>query len=516
MEILGAIIGSIIVVAVISFGLYKIFLKNRKFMIMAMVLECILSIILIFNWSMIFPLQLLMILIIFTIMISFLCIFIFPVKSRVSQNLNKANFPLKILIIGNGGREHAIAHGLLQTRKNLQLIFAPGNGGLERISTKCIPVELTDVSKMVQIATSVNPDLVIVGPEIPLSLGLVDELNKKGINAFGPNQKAAQLESSKKFTKQLLLENNIPTAFAESFSATTKALDYVKIQRFPIVVKADGLAAGKGVTICLNFEEAYQAIKMALDENIFHQPQPTVLIEEYLTGEEASLLLFCSNDQVIPMVSAKDHKRIFDGDQGPNTGGMGAYSPSTAMSEAMVLKVIQEIIQPTIQALQKRDIVFKGVLYAGLMITEQGPKLIEYNCRFGDPETQVILPRLETDLLEVLYSVTNETLKNQVLTWNPKVSACVVLASKGYPGAYQIGKQIQGIEKLSTLEDIYTFHAGTQFRNGEFWTSGGRVLNIVGLADNLPSALKKTYDAVNQIHFDGMQYRKDIGQTGRI
>jgi phosphoribosylamine--glycine ligase len=415
-----------------------------------------------------------------------------------------------ILVIGSGGREHALCWAMAKSKRNPKLYCAPGNAGIAELA-ECVPISAEDIPGLIHWVEEHKPNLVMIGPEVPLALGLADELLKLDVQVVGPIKAGAQMEASKDFTKQLLLENNIPTAKAGTFTDYEKALAYLKAEGAPIVIKADGLAAGKGVTVCENLEQAEAALKEAMQDKVFGEAGSKVVIEECLIGEEASVLAFVDGETIIPMVSAQDHKRILDGDKGPNTGGMGAYSPAPVVTPELEKEILEKILKPTVEALKKRGIIYRGILYAGLMMTSQGPKVIEYNCRFGDPETQVILPRLKTDLVNILMAVAQGKLSHLKVEWDERPAACVVLASGGYPGTYSKGKVIQGLKEASQVKDAVVFHSGTALKDGQVVTSGGRVLCVTGLGDTIESAIQKAYEAVKHIQFEGAYYRHDIG-----
>lgn len=417
---------------------------------------------------------------------------------------------MEILVVGSGGREHAICWALSKSKYKPKLFCAPGNAGISALAEP-VDIMADDITGLVDWVKANTPDLVVIGPEIPLALGLTDELTKEGVLVFGPTKDGAQMEASKDFTKQLLLSSLVPTARAATFTDPVKAQLYLKKQTVPIVIKADGLAAGKGVTVCETLAQAQLAVEEAMEKKVFGEAGTKVVIEEFLEGEEASILAFCDGETVVPMVSAQDHKRIFDGDQGPNTGGMGAYSPAPVVTPEMNEYILEKILKPTVTALKKRGIVYKGVLYAGLMITPQGPKVIEYNCRFGDPETQVVLPRLKTDFVDVCMAVAKGQLDRIKIEWDERPTACVVIASGGYPGSYQKGKTIEGLEEAAKLPNTYVFHSGTTEQNGQVVSSGGRVLCITGIGESVKKAIETAYVGVKAIHFDGCHYRKDIG-----
>lgn len=417
---------------------------------------------------------------------------------------------MDILVVGSGGREHAICWALSKSKRQPKLYCAPGNAGIAQLA-ECVDIMSDDISSLVKWANEHEPNLVVIGPEVPLCMGLADELIKEGFQVFGPTKDGAQMEGSKDFAKKILLDNHIPTAKAGTFTDHKKALAYVRSQGAPIVIKADGLAAGKGVSVCETLAQAETALDEAMKEKIFGDAGSKVVIEEFLEGEEASILAFVDGETIIPMVSAQDHKRVFDGDKGPNTGGMGAYSPAPVVTDKLNSEILETILKPTVDALKKMGIVYKGVLYAGLMITRDGPKVIEYNCRFGDPETQVVLPRLKTDFVNVCMAVAQGKLSHLKIEWDERPAACVVMASHGYPGSYTKGKVVQGLEKAAQNPDTYVFHAGTAQQDGKVTTSGGRVLCVTGLGHNIEEALQKAYETVSQIHFEGAQFRKDIG-----
>ncbi len=417
---------------------------------------------------------------------------------------------MDILVVGSGGREHAMCWSLAKSKRQPKLFCAPGNAGISKIA-QCVDIKAEDIEGLVKWCKDRKPGLVVIGPEVPLCLGLADELTKEGFQVFGPSKAGAQMEGSKDFTKKLLLENHIPTARAATFTDYEKALAYVRAQGAPIVIKADGLAAGKGVTVCETTDQAELALEEAMKKKAFGEAGSKVVIEEFLKGEEASILAFVDGETIVPMVSAQDHKRVFDGDKGPNTGGMGAYSPAPVVTESLHEEILDKILKPTVAALQRMGIVYKGVLYAGLMITPEGPKVIEYNCRFGDPETQVVLPRLKTDFVNICMAVAQGKLSHLKIEWDERPAACVVMASEGYPGAYPKGKVIEGLEKAAAHADSYVFHAGTALVGYKTVTSGGRVLCVTGLGATIQEALDHAYQAVGDIHFEGVHFRKDIG-----
>lgn len=419
---------------------------------------------------------------------------------------------MNILVVGGGGREHAIVMKLAESKKNVQLFCTPGNGGIAKYA-KCYSVKATDIDGVVALAKEISADMVVVAPDDPLVLGMVDALNAEGFAAFGPNKAAAIIEGSKVFSKELMKKYNIPTAKYEVFSDSSKAIEYIKTEnKYPTVIKADGLALGKGVIIAQNFDEAKDAVNSIMEDKIFGKSGANIVIEEFLTGPEVSVLCFTDGKTVSPMVSSMDHKRAYDNDEGPNTGGMGTVAPNPYYTEKIANECMNKIFLPTINAMVKENRAFKGCLYFGLMITPDGPKVIEYNCRFGDPETQVVLPLLDTDLVDIFDAVINEKLSQIDIKWKNASSACVVLASGGYPKKYETGLKITGLNENGQLDDVKIYHAGTKLENNEFYTSGGRVLGVTAVSDTLKSAVDKAYGAVNDIKFDKMHYRKDIGQ----
>ena len=417
---------------------------------------------------------------------------------------------MKVLIVGGGGREHAIAWKLNQSPKVDELLCAPGNAGIGQIA-RCFPeVKATDLDGMLDLARREKVDFVVVAPDDPLALGMVDRLEAAGIPAFGPVAAAAQLEASKVFSKGLMKKYNIPTAKYQVFTDAQAAMDYVRQQGAPIVVKADGLALGKGVVVAQTVEEAEQAIKSMMLDKVFKESGSRVVIEECMVGREVTCLCFTDGNTILPMPASQDHKRAFDGDLGPNTGGMGAFAPSPLMSPELMETVRKTILEPTLAALKGEGICFKGVLYVGLMLTEAGPKVVEYNARFGDPETQVVLPLMESDLLEAFMACREGTLDRADVRFGSGAAACVVLASGGYPVKYETGKPITGIEQAEENGAI-VFHAGTKMENGQLVTAGGRVLNVSCVADTLPQAVQAAYAALKPIRFEGMHFRTDIG-----
>nr|WP_297279922.1 phosphoribosylamine--glycine ligase [uncultured Butyricicoccus sp.] len=414
---------------------------------------------------------------------------------------------MKVLVIGGGGREHAICVTLAKSPKVDKIWCAPGNGGIASVA-ECVNIKATDIDGVVAFAKEHKPDLVMVAPDDPLALGMVDALEAAGIRAFGPRKNAAVIEGSKSFAKDLMKKYNIPTAQYAVFEDSAAAIDYIRQQGAPIVVKADGLALGKGVTVAMTEDEAIAAVKDAIDGGAFGGAGARVVIEEYLTGPEVSVLAFVDGKHLKTMPSAQDHKRAYNDDKGPNTGGMGAFSPSRFYTDEIAAQCVETIFQPTVDAMAAEGRPFKGVLYFGLMLTPKGPKVIEYNARFGDPETQAVLSRLDTDLLDIFDAVLEERLEQMDIRWKSDAACCVVMASGGYPKAYEKGKVITGLDDVT---DSFVFHAGTQKQGDEIVTSGGRVLGVTATAPTLEQAIAKAYADVNKIHFEGAHFRTDIG-----
>ena len=419
---------------------------------------------------------------------------------------------MKILVIGGGGREHAVIRKLKESPHAEKIYCAPGNGGISR-DAECVPIPVTDLPGVVRFAKEHAVGLVFVAPDDPLAAGMVDALEQAGIRAFGPTAKAAEIESSKVFSKGLMKKYHIPTADYEVFDDPAKVLEYIRSRgSYPAVIKADGLALGKGVVIAADYEEAKAAVKTIMEDKKFGASGNRVVVEEFLTGPEVSVLAFTDGKCVKPMVSSKDHKRALDGDKGPNTGGMGTISPNPYYTPEIAETCMRTIFLPTIRAMREEGRPFKGCLYFGLMITPDGPKVIEYNSRFGDPETQVVLPRLKTDFVEILEAVIDENLAQLPIEWSDEACACVVMASGGYPGPYAKGVEISGLNEDGQLSGVTVYHAGTSLRDGKYVTAGGRVLGVTALGASLPEALEKAYAGVDKIHFDGAQYRRDIGR----
>ncbi len=420
---------------------------------------------------------------------------------------------LTILVVGGGGREHAIVKKLSESPRCGKLYCAPGNAGISALA-ECLPIKATDVDGMVEAAKKLGCDLVFVAPDDPLNLGMVDRLEENGIRAFGPHKCAAELEGSKVFSKGLMKKYGIPTAAYEVFSDPADALEYIKAQgKYPTVVKADGLALGKGAIIAENEEQAADALHAIMEEKVFGDSGNNVVIEEFLTGPELTVLSFVDGKTVVPMVSSQDHKRAYDGDKGPNTGGMGAFSPSANYTPELADRCMKEIFLPTVKALNAEGRTFKGVIYFQLMITKDGPKVIEYNARFGDPETQAVLPRLKSDFIDIIDACIDGTLDGMDIEWDNGASACIVIASGGYPVSYKKGYVISGLEAAGEMENVYVYHAGTAFNDkNEIVNAGGRVLGVTATGDTLENAIKQAYNAAEKIGFTDCFMRHDIGR----
>lgn len=416
---------------------------------------------------------------------------------------------MKVLVVGGGGREHAIVWKLSQNKNISKIYCAPGNAGIGALA-ECVAIKVLEFDKIVEFAKTNGICTVIVGPDEPLAEGLVDVLECNGIRAFGPNKNAALIESSKIFAKDLMKKYNIPTAAYEVFENSENALEYLKSCKYPVVIKADGLALGKGVVIAVNYDDAMGAVIGMMEEGRLGVCGKKIVVEEFLQGVEVSVLAFTDGKTVVPMVSARDHKRAYDKDLGPNTGGMGTISPNPAYSAEIAQVCMRDIYIPTIEAMNKEGRPFKGVLFFGLMLTAAGPMALEYNARFGDPETQVVLPRLKTDLLEIIDAVIDEKLADVCMQWDERVAVCVVAASGGYPGGYETGVVIEGLQEANA-DDVYVFHAGTALAGEKLVTSGGRVLGVTALGDELKATVQKAYTAIGNICFKDMHYRKDIG-----
>ena len=420
---------------------------------------------------------------------------------------------MKVLVIGSGGREHAIVLGLLKSPKVTELWCAPGNGGISAVAHTA-PINVMDKEGMVAFAKEKGIEFAVVAPDDPLAAGMADAMEEAGIPAFGPSAKAAQIEASKVFSKNLMKKYGIPTAAYETFEDEDAAIAYLKAQNsYPAVIKADGLALGKGVIIAANEQEAVEAVHEMMSEGKFGDSGRRVVIEEFLTGPEVSVLSFTDGKTVVPMISSKDHKRANDNDEGLNTGGMGTIAPNPFYTPEIAAECMEKIFLPTIDAMNKEGRTFKGCLYFGLMITPKGPKVIEYNCRFGDPETQVVLPLLKSDLLEIMMAVQAGRLSEVPVEFSDETAACVVMASGGYPVKYQSGYEITGLDEKGQAEGVTVYHAGTKLVDGKFITAGGRVLGVTATRKTLDEALSRAYAGVEKIHFTDVHYRKDIGRT---
>lgn len=418
---------------------------------------------------------------------------------------------MKVLVVGGGGREHALVRKIKESKKVNEIFCTPGNGGIS-YDAKCFDVAVTDIDGVVNLAKEIKADLVVVAPDDPLVAGMVDALNEAGFKTFGPRANAAIIEGSKVFSKELMQKYNIPTAEYKVFDNAEEAIEYIKERNeFPTVIKADGLALGKGVIIPENLDDAIAGVKEIMEDKIFGASGNNIVVEEFLTGPEVSVLAFTDGKCVKPMVSSMDHKRALDGDKGLNTGGMGTVSPNPYYTQEVAKECMDKIFIPTINAMNNEGRTFKGCLYFGLMITPKGPKVIEYNCRFGDPETQVVLPRLKTDIVDIFEAIDNDTLSDLDVEWSDDACACVIMASGGYPKSYPKGIEITGLSN-GQLDGVTVYHAGTKLQDNKLVTSGGRVLGVTALGDTLENALKKSYDAVEKIHFEGAHYRRDIGK----
>jgi len=414
---------------------------------------------------------------------------------------------MKILVIGGGGREHALVWKLSQSPQGSQLFCAPGNPGIAGLA-ECVPIAANAIAELAEFAESQQMDLTVVGPEDPLTQGMVEQFRERGLRIFGPSQAASQLEGSKAFAKLLMGKADIPTARYAEFSEYESALEYVRDQGAPIVIKADGLAAGKGVTVAQSVEEAEAALDAAMQRKVFGEAGTRVIVEEFMAGEEMTVLAFTDGHSVKPMIPSQDHKPVFDGDRGPNTGGMGAYAPVPHLRQHLP-EIKSRILEPMVAALRDEGIVYQGVLYAGLMITAEGPKVVEFNVRFGDPEAQVVLPLLETDLVEIINAILDERLESLEVQWHEQASLCVVAAAEGYPGPPVKGTPL-GLPEIAG-DSLQIFHAGTAERNGQLVANGGRVLGITAWADDLSAAREQAYACLEQVRFPGMHFRRDIG-----
>lgn len=424
---------------------------------------------------------------------------------------------MKILVVGSGGREHALVWKMSQSPRlathGSKIFCAPGNAGISQIA-ECVDIKVDDIPGLLKFAQMKNIDLTVVGPEAPLNLGIVDVFEKAGLKIFGSSKIAAEIESSKAFSKDLMKKYGIPTAEYKVFTDREAAISYLKEKEMPIVVKASGLAAGKGVIVAVTLNEAIAAVDLIMRDKAFGPAGDQLVIEEFLEGEEVSLLAFTDGKSIIPMPSAQDHKRIFDNDEGPNTGGMGVYTPAPVLTDSLLERVMREIMMPTVKGMESEGRPYKGVLYAGLMMTKNGPKVLEFNARFGDPETQPLMMRMDTDIIEVMEAVVDERLSGINISWSDRGSVCVVMAADGYPGDYRKGDEIEGLEEVAGMDNVMVFHAGTTFKNGKIVTNGGRVLGVSASGSDIKEAIKNAYQAVSMIKWSGAYYRKDIGRRG--
>jgi phosphoribosylamine--glycine ligase len=418
---------------------------------------------------------------------------------------------MKVFVIGGGGREHAIVWSLKKSDRVKEIYCAPGNAGIARLA-KCVPIDAVDLSGLLNFAKSNHIDLTVVGPEMPLVAGIVDAFKKHGLKIYGPSREAAALEGSKAFTKEFCAEYNIPSAASQTFSDIEAAKRYVKSHEIPMVIKADGLASGKGVIICNSHEEALKALEEIMRDKKFGTAGGVVVVEDFLEGEEASFIAVCDGNHVLPLASSQDHKAAFDFDKGPNTGGMGAVSPAGVVTDEIVRKVMEEIMLPAARGMVTCGMPFVGTLYAGLMIKDGAPKLLEFNVRFGDPETQVLLMRLRSDIVDVFEGAISGNLDKVHMVWDKRPAGCVVMASGGYPSSYEKGKVISGLDDAIDSDETVVFHAGTKLLDGKTVTDGGRVLGVTALGDDLSLAMKNAYAVVEKINWDGVYYRKDIGR----
>ncbi len=416
---------------------------------------------------------------------------------------------MNVLVIGSGGREHALVWKIRQSKRVKKLFCAPGNAGIAE-EAECVNIQPDNVDALLSFAKERKIDLTVVGPELSLSLGIADRFEKEGLRIFGPKASAAKLECSKAFSKEMMAKCNIPTAAFKTFTSSKDAKEYIKEKGAPLVIKADGLAAGKGVVVAESEDEAINAITDMMEKRIFGDAGNKVIIEDCLKGEEASFMVFTDGTTIVPMVSAQDHKRVFDNDKGPNTGGMGAYSPAPVVSDALADKVINDVFKPLISGLKREGINYKGVLYAGLMIDDNQQNVLEFNCRFGDPEAQPILFRLKSDIIEIMEAIIDNRLSDIDVQWNQGASVCVVIASKGYPGNYENGKVINGIDEAEKITGVKVFHAGTAKKDNNIVTAGGRVLGVTASGIDINEAVRTAYKAVEKIKFEGMHYRRDI------
>jgi phosphoribosylamine--glycine ligase len=418
---------------------------------------------------------------------------------------------MKVLVIGSGGREHALCWKIRQSPLVSSLYCAPGNAGISK-HAKCVNIKMSDIEGLVRFVRAEEIDLTVVGPESPLAFGIVDRFEEEKLRIFGPTKAAAEIESSKVFAKNLMRRYKIPTAFFSTFYKFEDAVRWVEEVKPPLVVKADGLAAGKGVVVCRTEKEAFETLDAMMRGKIFGEAGERVVIEELLEGEEASFFAFTDGETVLPLESCQDHKALLDGDQGPNTGGMGAYSPTPVVTPEVREKIIDQIIIPTVNALREEGRKYKGILYAGLMIKDSEPKVLEFNCRFGDPEAQTLMVRMKSDIVPLLNAVVDGKLSGQTIEWRDETSVCVVMASRGYPGDYKKGIEIKGLKNVESMDGVFVFHSGTEYRDGKIVTSGGRVLSVTALGKTIPESIDLAYKAVEKIECESLYYRTDIGK----
>lgn len=417
---------------------------------------------------------------------------------------------MKVLVIGGGGREHALVWKISKSKRVRKIYSAPGNPGISRYA-ECIDIQPDDILSLRDFVRKNRIDLTVVGPELPLTLGAVDLFEKEGLSIFGPTRSAAEIEGSKVFSKRMMRTAGVPTADAVVFDSREEALSYIKGKGFPIVIKADGLAQGKGVVIANDMNEACAAIDSMLVKGLFGDAGRRIIVEDYLEGDEATFLVFTDGETIVPMVSSEDHKRVYDGDRGPNTGGMGAIAPSPLLDKEGEAIIIERIIRPVIRAMEMEGRGYRGILYAGLMICKDGPRVLEFNARFGDPEAEAVLPLLDTDIVDIIESIISGRLNQVAVRWKNGASACVVLASKGYPGAYTKGVEIKGLSGINDTDVLMVFHAGTSIDNERLVTSGGRVLCVTAVGKDIKDARDRAYSGISKIYFDGIHFRKDIG-----
>jgi phosphoribosylamine--glycine ligase len=417
---------------------------------------------------------------------------------------------MKVLVIGGGGREHALVWKISKSKRVRKIYSAPGNPGISMYA-ECIDIQPDDILSIRDFVRKNRIDLTVVGPELPLTLGIVDLFEKEGLSIFGPTRSAAEIEGSKVFSKRMMRTAGVPTADAVVFDSREEALSYIKGKGFPIVIKADGLAQGKGVVIANDMNEACAAIDSMLVKGLFGDAGRRIIVEDYLEGDEATFLVFTDGETIVPMVSSEDHKRVYDGDRGPNTGGMGAIAPSPLLGKEGEAIIIERIIRPVIRAMEMEGRGYRGILYTGLMICKDGPRVLEFNARFGDPEAEAVLPLLDTDIVDIIESIISGRLNQVAVRWKNGASACVVLASKGYPGAYTNGVEIKGLSGINDTDVLMVFHAGTSIDNGRLVTSGGRVLCVTAVGKDIKDARDRAYSGISKIYFDGIHFRKDIG-----